>query len=471
MSPLAYLIQHKEGLTIVSAQRFENPEVELNKNLQPVHLNTNSISQLRNDESFWILQILGALIVFTLIVTQYYFEYARVSKILNSSITIRSIGKIRVIVSEITDIPFAYRTLNKVYIVLPDSIIDQTEHFQLAIKHELQHHRQGDTILPHLSFFLKSLFFWNPLVHLAQNRILEVQELACDEALIGRKGVNAHQYCICLLTINQHAMGSQRQLVGTTSMAMGNSAQQLKRRVEMMFRYNEIGRFKMLGIMVSLAVSIMTTVPLATVGFIYDKKITLIEAHDFLTTFEQTEFPIEINEQIVRQLNNYIGTPGSRKSVKRAIRNREQFEAVFHKELEQHNAPLELVAIALTESGFENITQESNPVEAAGVWQFIPSTARAYGLKVEENIDERLDVAKETDAAIRLLSDLYRKFGDWRLAIIAYNAGEKIVQRGIEEIGTRNPWKLIEAGYEGDPNYLAKVMAGVLILKNPKLLN
>ena len=63
--------------------------------------------------------------------------------------------------------------------------------------------------------------------------------------------------------------------------------------------------------------------------------------------------------------------------------------------------------------------------------------------------------------------ELHERFGDWQLAILAYNMGEGAVERAIQRAGTRDPWKLVALGYEGDARYLARVMAGVLILKNP----
>jgi membrane-bound lytic murein transglycosylase D len=91
--------------------------------------------------------------------------------------------------------------------------------------------------------------------------------------------------------------------------------------------------------------------------------------------------------------------------------------------------PAELVAVALVESGGQ-LTALS-PKGARGVWQLMPDTARRYGLVVSEQKDERLDLVIATQAAAHYLHDLYAQFGDWQLALAAYNVGEKAVDVAI----------------------------------------
>ena len=101
---------------------------------------------------------------------------------------------------------------------------------------------------------------------------------------------------------------------------------------------------------------------------------------------------------------------------------------------------------------------------------FIEPTARRYGLTVSDGRDERLDVAKATRAAGEYLAESYRRFGDWGLAILAYNTGSARVEAGMHATGSRDPWQIIEQGYENDRDYLARVLAAVLIMKNPSAL-
>src|SRR5690606_29153165 len=116
-----------------------------------------------------------------------------------------------------------------------------------------------------------------------------------------------------------------------------------------------------------------------------------------------------------------------------------------------------------------NLRQSPNPRQkGAGIWQFVPSTARIFGLRVDAGVDERLDVDLSTAAAFRYLGANRLRYNDWLLGVMAYNMGEGALDRAIREAGTRDPWELVRRGYENDSGYLPKFMAAVLILKNPE---
>jgi len=102
---------------------------------------------------------------------------------------------------------------------------------------------------------------------------------------------------------------------------------------------------------------------------------------------------------------------------------------------------------------------------------FIESTARHYGLKVDDTVDERVDVYLLTDAAMRYLTANRLRFNDWQLAILAYNMGETKVQEAIDKTGSRDAWEIIRAGYENDKDYYPNIMAAIIIMKNPDSVN
>ena len=112
--------------------------------------------------------------------------------------------------------------------------------------------------------------------------------------------------------------------------------------------------------------------------------------------------------------------------------------------LVQEGVPVELLGVARIESNFN--PSAVSPKGAAGLWQFMPETARRYGLRVDVFQDDRFDVNKSTRAAARYLRDLYAEFGDWPLAFAAYNAGEDTVHRAIERTSNRDFKSINRAG-------------------------
>ena len=103
--------------------------------------------------------------------------------------------------------------------------------------------------------------------------------------------------------------------------------------------------------------------------------------------------------------------------------------------LKQQDLPVEILAVVKIESGGQ--LDALSPAGARGLWQLMPDTARRYGLIVSETKDERLNLEKATWAATQYLRDLHELFGDWRLVLAAYNAGEQAVSRAMVRHGSR----------------------------------
>ncbi len=133
--------------------------------------------------------------------------------------------------------------------------------------------------------------------------------------------------------------------------------------------------------------------------------------------------------------------------------------------LREEGIPPQMAAVVLVESGGQ--TTALSPKGARGLWQIMPDTARRYGLVVTDRVDERLDPYKSTRAAARYLHDLYTQFGNWPLALAAYNAGEDAVERAIDRTSSRDFNSITRAGVLPleTRNYVPAVLSAIAMVK------
>jgi beta-lactamase regulating signal transducer with metallopeptidase domain len=146
-------------------------------------------------------------------------NYFRLKKILLQSIVLKNSSQLKIIITEDIVVPFSVRMLNSYWVAMPINLLSNKKDLQLAIKHELQHHRQGDTNWAIVIELLTCFFYFNPLIYLWKNIIIEFQEFSCDEALTGQRDVLSHDYGSCLLRVAETALESRQMYAGTTSMA------------------------------------------------------------------------------------------------------------------------------------------------------------------------------------------------------------------------------------------------------------
>jgi len=143
----------------------------------------------------------------------------------------------------------------------------------------------------------------------------------------------------------------------------------------------------------------------------------------------------------------------------------ERIETYFIPELEKileaQGVPEIFLFMAMAESNFVSHAKSSKA--AVGIWQFMPKTARKYGLRIDRYVDERKDPIKSTNAAVKYLKFLYQMFGKWYLAALAYNAGEGTVIRAIKRAGTDDPSVLLDPKKKYLPKesrlYLYKILS------------
>lgn len=209
------------------------------------------------------------------------------------------------------------------------------------------------------------------------------------------------------------------------------------------------------------------------------RQAVLPKANHQLTILQKgSHFFSEEEERFIQQEAKALGIPvPDREEIRRFIdfytRNKRHIETSLQRAslympvilpiIRQHNMPEELALLPVIESAYNNFAVSRSG--AAGLWQFIPSTARRYGLRVDSQVDERFDVAKATDAAMRYLKDLYNMFGSWELALASYNCGENCVSN---RTGGLDFWITQGALPLETRNYVPAFFAVLLISRNPQ---
>ena len=175
------------------------------------------------------------------------------------------------------------------------------------------------------------------------------------------------------------------------------------------------------------------------------------------------DMPIDANDRVVASLN-FFQTRG-RKTFAIWLQRAGRYRTLIGDILRREGMPSDLFYLAVIESGLNPRAYSRS--RAVGLWQFMARTGRMMGLEITHWIDERRDPIKATNAAVRYLEKLKEEFGDWRLALAAYNGGPGRVRRAIARAGTNDYWQL-DLPRE-TKNYVPLFMAAAVIAKDPQL--
>lgn len=178
------------------------------------------------------------------------------------------------------------------------------------------------------------------------------------------------------------------------------------------------------------------------------------------------DIPITMNDDVERWLEYFRGD--GRENFTIYLQRAGRYEPIMRAILRDAGLPEDLVYISLIESGFS--PRAYSRARAVGLWQFIASTGRVYGLQISYWVDERRDPIRATKAAAAHLADLYAEFGSWYLAAAAYNGGPGRVSRSIERSGTNDFWTLARRRFlrRETRDYIPKLIAAALIAKQPE---
>jgi len=175
------------------------------------------------------------------------------------------------------------------------------------------------------------------------------------------------------------------------------------------------------------------------------------------------DMAFDTNAAIEYWMNYYSVTPGGRRTMMVGIGRSDSYLEMARAEFRSAGVPEDLVWLAFVESVWN--PQAVSPAAAGGIWQFIPSTATDYGLTVQSGNDERADPFKQTRVAATYLRDLYTIFGDWTLAMAAYNSGEPRVMGAIVKNGRADFWDLYNKQLlpKETRDYVPKILAAIRI--------
>jgi hypothetical protein len=338
-------------------------------------------------------------------------------RVIADSVPLRRLGRVAILVSDSATVPFSTMAFGKALVILPTGILRDARDTDIAIRHELQHHRQHDTLWALVVELFKVVFVWNPAFYLWRRQLSQLQELSCDEELIRKHRCSANDYGGCLLRVAQAASPRNRRLaiVGIVAMTAGVSTANglsglLHMRVERLFLHGQPDSARWFVRSLYLGVLIIL---LAITQLAEDSRL-------YLTGGVGVE-----QDPVARALNTASSTlPAMRETVAFAGRRDErgaplserspvlaqpvlQEKVVAESEFVPATTAVEASQPPLQETRFEDIpalarTLEAMPVPAAGIEQSPFNTVAAETRPLNVAVVEI--PARQADAATRFAS-------------------------------------------------------------------
>ncbi|HEY4382160.1 MAG TPA: transglycosylase SLT domain-containing protein [Acidobacteriaceae bacterium] len=196
-----------------------------------------------------------------------------------------------------------------------------------------------------------------------------------------------------------------------------------------------------------------------------DAALTAKVKEELKTT--QSDFPLVINDYVAGFINYFSNSQTGHAHLLRSLERAGKYKGMISRVLSEEGVPQDLIYLAVAESGFQ--PQALNAKSGAGgMWQFMPTGA--YGLARNGWVDERFDPEKSSRAYARYIKSLYNQFGDWYLAMAAYDWGPGYVQRSVMRTGYADYWELYRRNVlpQETKNYVPGIIAAIIMAKNPK---
>jgi membrane-bound lytic murein transglycosylase D len=182
---------------------------------------------------------------------------------------------------------------------------------------------------------------------------------------------------------------------------------------------------------------------------------------------EMPDLPVRWDERVVRYLLFFRDDPSGHATFANLYRHSGRWRDMIRRELRRKSLPEDLTWVSMIESGFDPVARSS--AGARGLWQFMPETARLYGITIDRWMDQRLSPTSSTQAAVDFLADLHQRFGNWELALAGFNMGAVGLMSVLRRYNTNDFWSL--ARTEGTlpwetTLYVPKVLAAAVVARN-----
>lgn len=424
-------------------------------------------------ETFSFTEIIFGLFIAGMIL--YFIKYCKniflLKKYIKDGLCQRKMFNIHIIFSDATAIPFCFSFLKSHFIIMPVRFLENSAELKIALHHEFQHIRQGDTYWLHFMSFLKVICFWNPFLKFWENWFNTAQEFACDEILILNNKASRINYAQCLIDTASLVVSGRHLPQGSLGIVglRKNFHSILNRRIDMLFNYKTIRKKNVLFCAYAACF-------LAASSFAYaldaNGAFKPLTASALKSLSAKSHSHFSFTPEVVAEINNIRGSERARSYFMASLDRMKKYQPYIESQLKANHIPVDLLALPLIESGFKPLPPSRNQMQAAGIWQFIPSTAKRFGLEINGEQDDRLDSQLSTQAAVAYLNSLYDKYHDWKLSVIAYEYGDEITDNLIKTVHSHDAWSLARSS--SAPKDLVKVLslyeAGRIIINFPELI-
>ena len=198
-----------------------------------------------------------------------------------------------------------------------------------------------------------------------------------------------------------------------------------------------------------------------------DAALTAKVAEELKTT--QSDFPLVVNDYVAGFISYFTNSPAGHAHLLRSLERAGKYKDMISKDLRDEGLPQDLIYLAVAESGFQPQALNRRSGARRRMWQFMPFDG-VYGLARNGWVDERFDPEKSSLAYAHYMKQLHDQFGDWYLAMAAYNWGAGNVQRAVMRTGYADFWELYKRNVlpKETKNYVPGIIAAAIMAKNPK---